>query len=171
MIVHLETDASLHHGKGARRADGTWWAPAGAGVVIRTMQMETLAMFAVRLGDLGSTLLAEGLAHEFGLEQVVARGASGVRARTDSLDLVQLVSGEKSAPSPAIEELNERLSRIARRLDPYDLRWARSTHVVRRGDDTLSADALAKIASGVLRPRALPDGVRVESWAERGPLP
>ncbi|MDE1819962.1 MAG: reverse transcriptase-like protein [Euryarchaeota archaeon] len=165
MILHLETDASLCQRHGARGADRRWRAPGGAGVVIRTMGIEMLAMFAVSLGDVGSTVHAEGLALEFGLERVLARGATGVRVRVDSTDLVRLVSGETSSPSPDIEGMAERLRQLTRRFDPFDLRWARSTHVTRRGDGALSADALAKIGSGVLRPRALPAGVKVEKWA------
>ena len=162
--LHVETDASCHQARGRRDERGAWMAPGGAGVVLRDSSMEPVATYAIALGWVPSALHAEYMALHLGLQKALERGARSVRVRSDCLVMVRHLAGTWPMSNLEFEDLSTPIRHLREfRFERFELLWARSTHATHRRDGVLSADALAKVASGVLRPARLPAGVVMES--------
>ncbi len=164
--LHLETDGSVDPKRSLTPPEGSWSAPGGAGIVLRTEAMDVVATYAVQLGFVGSALHAEYLALRLGMDKALEHGATALRARSDCLVMIRHLRGDWKISNLEFEDLATQIRHRALRLDPFELLWAKSTHAPRRRDGTLSADALAKIGSGVLRVPKLPPGVVLERTAE-----
>lgn len=130
--------------------------------MVRTETMVTVATYAVQLGFVPSSLHAEYIALRLGMDKALAHGATSLRARSDCLVMIRHLKGEWPMSNLEFEDLAAMIRHRALRLDSFDLLWSKSTHAHRRRDGTLSADALAKIGSGVLRVPKLPSGVVLE---------
>ena len=129
--------------------------------------MEPAATYAIRLGLVRSALHAEYMALRLGLMKALSHGATGARVRSDCLVMVRHLKGEWPMSNFEFEDLATPIRHLRDfRFDEFELVWAKSTHAARSRDGTLTADALAKLASGVLRPPAWPKGVRIEDLRE-----
>lgn len=160
--LYLETDASASSFKARKREDGKRLVRSGAGIVLRTTDSRRVATYAVELGYIRSAYLGEFLALKIGLEKAISHGATGVLARSDLEGLVKTVNGAWELRAKEIRPTFFEIVSLKSRFHPFELRWTEGYHRLRRSDGILSADALAKIASGVSYHAELPEGVILE---------
>ena len=133
-------------------------------MVLRNASMEPIATYAIALGWVPSALHAEYMALHLGLQKALERGARSVRVRSDCLVMVRHLEGTWPMSNLEFEDLATPIRHLREfQFERFELLWAKSTHATHRRDGVLSADALAKVASGVLRPARLPAGVVMES--------
>lgn len=185
--LHLETDASGVPDHPRRVPGVPWSVRAGAGIVLREAVLGSVwlpgegkdgsgyigpvvASYAVSLGTLPSSWHAEFLAFELGLRKALEQGATGLLARSDLLGLVRAVNGEATTRAPGSRATLDRILALKARFDSFTVRWAKSTHDLRRKDGAFSADTLAKIGSGALRPARIPPEVKLERYNGEGAL-
>lgn len=109
--------------------------PAGAGALIVTDAGEVLAEIAEGLGETTNNV-AEYTAVILGLERAAELGAREVHLRSDSLLLVQQLSGRFRVKAPHLQPLHRRVRELAAAFDVV-----RFEHV--RRERNREADALA----------------------------
>lgn len=146
---HLETDASLNPQKTEKRPQGGFLSFAGGGIVLRGPDLTLVASRSIPLGLVPSATYAEYSALVAGLELATALKIEHLRIRNDNLSLVRYLNGETGVAAGETARLAERVRELRTRFATFDLRWAPSTHSVRRRDDVFSADYLARKAAGL----------------------
>ena len=117
MKARLSTDG------GARGNPG----PAAFGYVLETENGTILAAHGERIG-VATNNVAEYSALVAGLERALELGVDEVEVVSDSELLVKQMTGEYRVKNEALKELNERASRLARRLRRVDYTAVRREH-------------------------------------------
>ena len=117
MKARLSTDG------GARGNPG----PAAFGYVLETEDGTILAAHGERIG-VATNNVAEYSALVAGLERALELGVDELEVVSDSELLVKQMTGEYRVKNEALKELNERASRLARRLGRVDYTAVRREH-------------------------------------------
>ena len=117
MKARLSTDG------GARGNPG----PAAFGYVLETEDGTILAAHGERIG-VATNNVAEYSALVAGLERALELGVDDLEVVSDSELLVKQMTGEYRVKNEALKELNERASRLARRLGRVDYTAVRREH-------------------------------------------
>ena len=117
MKARLSTDG------GARGNPG----PAAFGYVLETEDGTILAAHGERIG-VATNNVAEYSALVAGLERALELGVDELEVVSDSELLVKQMTGEYRVKNEALKELNERASRLARRLREVDYTAVRREH-------------------------------------------
>ena len=117
MKARLSTDG------GARGNPG----PAAFGYVLETEDGTILAAHGERIG-VATNNVAEYSALVAGLERALELGVDELEVVSDSELLVKQMTGEYRVKNEALKELNERASRLARRLRRVDYTAVRREH-------------------------------------------
>ena len=117
MKARLSTDG------GARGNPG----PAAFGYVLETEDGTILAAHGERIG-VATNNVAEYSALVAGLERALELGVDELEVVSDSELLVKQMTGEYRVKNEALKELNERASRLARRLRRVDYKAVRREH-------------------------------------------
>ena len=117
MKARLSTDG------GARGNPG----PAAYGYVLETEDGTVLAAHGERIG-VATNNVAEYSALIAGLERALELGVDEVEVVSDSELLVKQMTGEYRVKNEALRELNDRASRLARRLGKVDYTAVRREH-------------------------------------------
>jgi ribonuclease HI len=115
--------ARLSTDGGARGNPG----PAAFGYVLETEDGTILAAHGERIG-VATNNVAEYSALVAGLERALELGVDELEVVSDSELLVKQMTGEYRVKNEALKELNERASRLARRLGPVDYTAVRREH-------------------------------------------
>jgi ribonuclease HI len=115
--------ARLSTDGGARGNPG----PAAFGYVLETEDGTILAAHGERIG-VATNNVAEYSALVAGLERALELGIDEVEVVSDSELLVKQMTGEYRVKNEALKELNERASRLARRLRRVDYTAVRREH-------------------------------------------
>jgi ribonuclease HI len=115
--------ARLSTDGGARGNPG----PAAYGYVLETEDGTILAAHGERIG-VATNNVAEYSALVAGLERALELGVDEVEVVSDSELLVKQMTGEYRVKNEALRELNERASRLARRLGRVDYTAVRREH-------------------------------------------
>jgi ribonuclease HI len=146
---HLETDASLNARRTKRSAEGRLLSFAGAGVVIRDPNLVLLDSRSVALGFVPSPTHAEYAALLVGMKIARESNIEYLRIRNDNISLVRHLTNEHEGVADDILQTAMEIDLLKSEFQAFDLRWAPSTHAIRRKDDVYSADFLARIAAGL----------------------
>ena len=101
--------------------------PAAFGYVLETEDGTILAAHGERIG-VATNNVAEYSALVAGLEKALELGVDEVEVVSDSELLVKQMTGEYRVKNEALKELNERASRLARRLRRVDYTAVRREH-------------------------------------------
>ena len=117
MKARLSTDG------GARGNPG----PAAFGYVLETEDGTILAAHGERIG-VATNNVAEYSALVAGLERALELGVDELEVVSDSELLVKQMTGEYRVKNEALKELNERASRLARRVGRVDYTAVRREH-------------------------------------------
>jgi ribonuclease HI len=115
--------ARLSTDGGARGNPG----PAAFGYVLETEDGTILAAHGERIG-VATNNVAEYSALVAGLERALELGVDELEVVSDSELLVKQMTGEYRVKNEALKELNERASRLARRLREVDYTAVRREH-------------------------------------------
>jgi ribonuclease HI len=115
--------ARLSTDGGARGNPG----PAAFGYVLETEDGTILAAHGERIG-VATNNVAEYSALVAGLERALELGVDDLEVVSDSELLVKQMTGEYRVKNEALKELNERASRLARRLGRVDYTAVRREH-------------------------------------------
>jgi ribonuclease HI len=115
--------ARLSTDGGARGNPG----PAAFGYVLETEDGTILAAHGERIG-VATNNVAEYSALVAGLERALELGVDELEVVSDSELLVKQMTGEYRVKNEALKELNERASRLARRLRRVDYTAVRREH-------------------------------------------
>jgi ribonuclease HI len=115
--------ARLSTDGGARGNPG----PAAFGYVLETEDGTILAAHGERIG-VATNNVAEYSALVAGLERALELGVDELEVVSDSELLVKQMTGEYRVKNEALKELNERASRLARRLRRVDYKAVRREH-------------------------------------------
>jgi ribonuclease HI len=115
--------ARLSTDGGARGNPG----PAAFGYVLETEDGTILAAHGERIG-VATNNVAEYSALVAGLERALELGVDELEVVSDSELLVKQMTGEYRVKNEALKELNERASRLARRLGRVDYTAVRREH-------------------------------------------
>jgi ribonuclease HI len=115
--------ARLSTDGGARGNPG----PAAFGYVLETDDGTILAAHGERIG-VATNNVAEYSALVAGLERALELGVDELEVLSDSELLVKQMTGEYRVKNEALKELNERASRLARRLGRVDYTAVRREH-------------------------------------------
>ena len=146
---HLETDASLNPGQ-RKVVEGVSLKRAGGGILLRSPALTPVGMYSVSLGFLSSPTLAEALVLLRGMRLARQRHqATALRARTDAVHLVEILSGRANTRDPALLAVVEQIATERDQLSVFEIRWSRSSHAPERQPGVPTADALARKAAGL----------------------
>jgi ribonuclease HI len=149
LTYHLETDASLDPRRTERNTDGRLLSFAGAGIVVRDPTLALLDARSIALGFVPSPTHAEYGALLAGLKVVREHRIGHLRIRNDNLSLVRHLTGETEGIAEDLHMTMKEIGELRSEFLTFDLRWAPSTHIVRRKDNAFSADYLARMAGGL----------------------
>lgn len=147
---HLETDASLNPRRSEKNPEGVLVSFAGAGIVLRDPELFVLESRSVPLGLVPSPTHAEYAALLAGLKVAREHRVEHLRIRNDNISLVRRLTGEPEGLADGLLQTEKELAELRSQFHTFDLRWALSTHSVRRTDAAFSADYLARQAAGLL---------------------
>jgi len=146
---HLETDASLNPRRTERASEGRLLTFAGGGVVVRDPALNLLDARSIALGFVPSPTHAEYAALLAGLRVAREHRVENLRIQNDNASLVRHLTGEHEGLADDLTRTVEEIAVLRSEFQTFDLRWAPSTHAMRRKDDVLSADYLARTAAGL----------------------
>jgi Reverse transcriptase-like len=153
-LYHLETDASLNPKRTEKGTDGKLLAFAGGGIVLRDPILSLLETRSLPLGLLPSPTHAEYAALLAGVKVAREHRVEHLRIRNDNISLVRRLTGEPEGVAGDLLQTVQEIGALQAEFQTFDLRWAPSTHTIRRRDGALSADHLARVAAG-LGPRTV----------------
>jgi hypothetical protein len=148
-VVHLETDASVSQSQFRNGPAGRRVYFAGAGLVLRSEDMQPILVRPVPLGYVNCALHAEALALHLGVRLAHELQATTLRARNDCAPLVDVLNGEGKFEDPTLDRLANELRDEVAEFQQFKLLWAPSFHGRSRGDGVPTADHLAREAAGL----------------------
>jgi ribonuclease HI len=149
LLHHLETDASLNQRRTEKGPGGRLLALAGAGIVLRGPTLSVIDSRSLPIGFVPSPTHAEFAALLAGLKIAREHRVEHLRIRNDNMSLVRRLTGEPEGVAEDLAQIAEEIGLLQAEFQTFDLRWAPSTHSVRRKDDAFSADHLARQAAGL----------------------
>jgi ribonuclease HI len=117
--------------------------------VVRDPDLILLDSRSVALGFLPSPTHAEYEALLAGLRVAREYQVENLRVRNDNVSIVRHLTGEPEGIADDLIRTVEEIDVLRSEFRTFDLRWAPSTHAIRRKDDVLSADFLARAAAGL----------------------
>lgn len=147
---YLETDGSVRPGEHHRSRD--WPSVGGAGIVLFGPGMEVLLTESIHLGEVSGSVEAEFRAALSGLRRARDRRVNRLRLRSDSLPVIQHLSGAERLDKRWAAEANGDLLGLLAGFELFEARWTPSSHALERRRGVPTADALARRAVG-LSPR------------------
>jgi ribonuclease HI len=143
------SDASLNQRRSERSLSGVLLSFAGGGIVLRDPRLTVLESLSVALGLVPSPTHAEYVALLAGLSVARAHRVEHLRIRNDNISLVRRLTGEPEGVAEDLLQTVQEIGALQAEFQTFDLRWAPSTHTIRRRDGALSADHLARVAAGL----------------------
>ena len=150
-LYYLETDGSalpgVRHKSRVRKSTG------GAGIVLWDPALKVVLAESIPLGPVSCGPEAELRAVLIGLRRAKERRVERVRIRSDCLDVVRHLTGERELETAWATPFKEELRRLLQSFESVEARWTPSSHAPERRAGVPTADALARKAVGLGRRR------------------